>query len=65
MAWDMQTTFKSVTLRVGATWAVVLTTNEGDDHQIDGFATAEDARSWAERETGQTLSTAFAGSYRQ
>jgi hypothetical protein len=61
----MQTTFKSVTLRAGTKWAVVLTTNEGDDHQIDGFATAEDARNWAERETGQSLPAMAASTYRQ
>jgi hypothetical protein len=65
MAWNMQVRFKAVTLRAGANWAVVLTTNEGDDHQIDGFATAEDARTWAERETGQTLSPVFVAPYRQ
>jgi hypothetical protein len=64
MASDMQTRFKAVTLRAGANWAVVLTTTEGDDHQIDGFATADDARRWAERETGQNVAGASVTSYR-
>jgi hypothetical protein len=65
MASDMLVTFKAVTLRAGANWAVVLTTNEGDDHRIDGFETAEDARCWVERETGQTLSAGFTPAYCQ
>jgi hypothetical protein len=51
----MQTTFKTIRLKHGQDWAVILTTQEGDDHQIGGFNTACEAQSWVERETGQTL----------
>jgi hypothetical protein len=52
----MQTKFKTVRIKAGESWAVVLTTQEGYDHQISGFQTADEARSWAERETGQGVS---------
>jgi hypothetical protein len=51
----MQTTFKTIRLKHGQDWAVILTTQEGDDHQIGGFNTACEAQNWVERETGQTL----------
>ncbi len=51
----MQTAFKAIRLRAGQTWAVVLTTQEGDDHQINGFGSAAEACAWIQRETGQTV----------
>ena len=51
----MQMKFKAIRLKAGENWSVVLTTPEGEDHQIAGFATAEEARSWIERETGQSV----------
>ncbi len=51
----MQTHFKTIRLKHGQDWTVILTTLEGDDHQIGGFNTASEAQDWVERETGQTL----------
>jgi hypothetical protein len=51
----MQMKFKTISLKAGDSWAVVLTTPEGHDHQIAGFQTADEARIWVERETGQIL----------
>jgi hypothetical protein len=56
----MQTNFKTIRIKAGDSWAVVLTTHEGDDHQIGGFQTADEARLWAERETGQGVSGTIA-----
>ncbi len=53
----MATPFKAIRLQAGQTWAVVLTTQEGDDHRIDGFGSAAEACAWIEGETGQRLTT--------
>jgi hypothetical protein len=55
----MLTTFKAIALKKTektASWTVVLTTPEGDHHEIPGFETETDARYWAQRETGQAPS---------
>ena len=51
----MQMMFKAIQVRPGSSWVVVLTTPEGDSHEIDGFQTAADACGWIERETGQRV----------
>ncbi len=51
----VQSVFKAIRLQATRSWAVVLTTQEGDDHWIDGFGSAAEARSWIERETGQIV----------
>ena len=51
----MNRLFKAISLKAGATWAVVLTTQEGADHEIDGFDSAAQARDWIEGETGRKL----------
>jgi len=51
----VNTVFKAVSLKESSTWAVVLTTKEGADHEIGGFASASAARAWIERETGNSL----------
>ena len=56
----MQTTFKTIRLKHGQDWTVILTTQEGDDHQIGGFNSAFEAQNWVERETGQTVIHAIA-----
>jgi hypothetical protein len=52
----MQTFFKTIRLKAGANWTVVLTTPEGADHEIDGFQTVAHAQAWIARETGQSVS---------
>ena len=51
----MHSVFKTISLKPSAKWAVVLTTREGADHEIDGFDSAAQARDWIENETGQKL----------
>jgi len=51
----MQNSFRAVRVRAGLEWCVVLTTHEGTDHEVGGFKSAEEARSWAERETGLSV----------
>ena len=52
---SLQSVFKAVSLKQGRSWAVILTTKEGADHEIDGFESAAAARAWIEGEIGQTL----------
>ena len=51
----MRSVFKAISLRAGTTWAVILTTQEGASHEINGFDSVFQARAWVEGETGQRL----------